>query len=138
MHILKEGATMKAFLIDSKTDEFKAVDIEPTLKEYYRMLGCDCIDITVRRIGGVPYNIIVDDEGLLKPNRVSACCVSPKKANGTFEVLAGNLLIFGIDPDNYEHGNKSLDADDVENIKMSIGRFVFEDGSVHPVLAYSL
>lgn len=40
------------------------------LSDYYREIGCDCIDITSRIIGGKPFDIICDDEGLLKDNPV--------------------------------------------------------------------
>lgn len=56
---------MKGYLIDSKTDECYVADIEePSLDEYYRLLGCDCIDIVMRNVRGHLLNIVVDDIGL--------------------------------------------------------------------------
>lgn len=45
------------------------------LKDFYREIGCDCIDIARRTIGGKQFDIFVDDEGLLKADagkRISA------------------------------------------------------------------
>ena len=56
------------------------------LQDYYRLIGCDCIEITNREIRGKRYDIICDDEGLLKAEpQVSA-------VNGRGEaMLVGNL-----------------------------------------------
>ena len=36
------------------------------LNDFYREIGCDCIDIARRSVGGKMFDIFVDDEGLLK------------------------------------------------------------------------
>lgn len=36
------------------------------LDDFYREIGCSCIDIARRSIGGKMFDIFVDDEGLLK------------------------------------------------------------------------
>ena len=130
----KKGETMRAFLIDSKTDECKTVDIEPSLDEYYRLIRCECIDITLRRICGRHYNIVVDDEGLLKPNRASALCVT----EGIDEVLAGSLLIFGVNLEECDEDFQTLTDEDILGILSCIKQFEFNDGSVHPVLTYTI
>ena len=58
------------------------------LKDYYAAIGCSCITIVRRTIGGKPFEIICDDEGLLvdKP-KVSAVDSALKG------MLVGNLLI---------------------------------------------
>lgn len=127
---------MRAYFINSKTDEHKAIDIEPKLDEYYRLIGCRCIYFIIREIDGHPYNIILDDEGLLKPNRVAAVSVQ-SSLFGTHEHLAGNLLIFGVDPDDYEHGCKSLTDDELLQIRRRMIDGIFADGSEHPVLFYT-
>jgi len=110
--------------------------VEPKLDEYYRLIGCRCVDFAVREIDGHPYNIILDDEGLLKPNRIAA--VSAKSDIwGNQERLAGNLLIFGLDPDDYEHGCKSLTDEELLQIQRRMIDGVFADGSEHPVLWYT-
>ena len=59
-----------------------------TLTDYYKLIGCRCIDIIHRRIGDVRVEIVIDDEGLFVENpKPSAISV-----DGT-PVLFGNLLI---------------------------------------------
>ena len=59
-----------------------------TLADYYKLIGCRCIDIVRRTIGDVEVEIVLDDEGFLVEN--------PKPSGidvtGT-PVLYGNLLI---------------------------------------------
>jgi hypothetical protein len=43
------------------------VNIEPTLKNYYKKLDCECIDIQERKFGGVPFDIVCDDEACCYP-----------------------------------------------------------------------
>ena len=127
---------MRAYFINSETDEHEAIDIEPTLDEYYRLIGCRCVDFIIREIDGHPYNIILDDEGLLKPNRIAA--VSAKSdICGNKEHLAGNILIFGVDAEDFEHGCKSLTDDELLQIRRRMIDGIFADGSEHPVLVYS-
>ena len=125
---------MKAYLINSKTEEHGPVDAEPTLEEYYRLVGCRCVDFIIRKIAGRPYAFIVDDEGMLKEsNRTSAASLF-----GRLEQLFGNVLIFGSDPRNEEHGMRSLTDDDLGRISSSMFVGAFPDGSTHPVLSYTL
>lgn len=44
--------------------------IECSLKSYYRALDCDCIDVVNRRLGGHRFDIICDDEALLKADPI--------------------------------------------------------------------
>lgn len=127
---------MRAYFINSETDEHGAIELEPKLDEYYRLIGCRCVDFAVREIDGHPYNIVLDDEGLLKPNRIAAISVQSDMW-GNQERLAGNLLIFGLDPDDYEHGCKSLTDEELLQIQRRMIDGVFADGSEHPVLWYT-
>lgn len=127
---------MRAYFINSETDEHVAIEVEPRLDEHYRLIGCRCVDFAVREIDGHPYNIVLDDEGLLKPNRIAAISVQSDMW-GNQERLAGNLLIFGLDPDDYEHGCKSLTDEELLQIQRRMIDGVFADGSEHPVLWYT-
>ena len=53
---------MKMLLIDVKNREVRMLEAS-TLKEYYKLIGCDIIDIVQRKIAGKYYEIICDDEG---------------------------------------------------------------------------
>lgn len=62
------------------------------LKDFYRLIGCDCVDIAVRSVMGHVLNFVVDDEGLL----VDRPQVRASNVEMT-DILAGNLLVFGMD-----------------------------------------
>jgi len=123
---------MRAYYLNSKTDEHGPIEVEPSLNEYHRLIGCDCITVVTREVSGHPFDIVLDDDGLLKPNRVSAISVEAD-VFGTQEKLVGNLLIFGVDPDNYEHGNRSLTDDEL----VQIGEHVMYAFGVCPILFYT-
>lgn len=127
---------MRAYFIDSKTDEHNVIDIEPTLDEYYRLIDCTCVDIIMREIDGHPYNIVLDDMGLLVPNRIAAISVT-SNLFGDRERIAWNLLIFGVDTEDLESGLKSLTDDEVRQIERRMIQGLFRDGMEHPVLFYT-
>lgn len=78
---------MKMLLLDVVNKDVRMVEAN-TLDDYYRLIGCDYVDIIHRRIGDVEVEIVLDDEGLLvedpKPSGISV--------NGSI-MLWGNLLI---------------------------------------------
>lgn len=68
-----------------------AMEIEDKLETFYDLIGCSAIDIVRRPIGGKDFNVIVDDEGLLKANVIIS---ATSKHN--FVELVGNLIIAGL------------------------------------------
>ena len=78
---------MKMLMLDVVNKNIKMVEAN-TLADYYKLIGCRCIDIIHRRIGDVEVEIVLDDEGLFvenpKPSAVSV---------GGTPMLFGNLLI---------------------------------------------
>lgn len=78
---------MKYLLLDVENKDIKMVEAND-LEDYYKLIGCRCIDIVSRRIGDVEVEIVLDDEGALvdKP-KISAIDVTGQPA------LFGNLLI---------------------------------------------
>ena len=87
-------------LVDVTKRTIKKVTIEKSLDGYYAALNCRCIDIVSRTIGGMPFLIVCDDEGLLK----SDMCVSAIAPSGE-TMLVGNLFIV-----------KSDGTDDIESL----------------------
>ena len=87
---------MKAYLIDVNEGRHEVVEISEhdQLGQFYKLIGCECIDIAVRRIGGKPFNIIVDDEGLLVSHPIISAVDGRMRG-----MLAGNLVIMGMDSD---------------------------------------
>lgn len=80
---------MKALLIDVNRREIAEVDIF-NRPDIYKLINCRTIDVIRRYIGSDKrlYDIILDDEGKLKPNQIVSGISSDFS-----ELLVGNLLI---------------------------------------------
>lgn len=78
---------MRFFYIDVVNQEFKAVVMEDKLQNYYNALHCDCIDITQIEVEGVEFDVICDDEGLLKEN------ITPSIYINDDYMIFGNVLL---------------------------------------------
>jgi len=83
---------MKALWIDRETNMAKVVETDGKLDSLYKMCHCDCIEIVVRKVGGIPFNIVCDDEGLLKGDVMYTAFYS----DGTPEI-AGSICVFSCD-----------------------------------------
>ena len=81
---------MKALLLDTVGKTTKVVDAN-TLEDYYGLIGCDCIDIVTRKIGRKVYDIIVDDEGLLKDDPIISAIDDFGRV-----MLVGSMIICGL------------------------------------------
>ena len=78
---------MKMLMIDVENRKVEMVEANG-LKDYYKLIGCRCIDIVRRTIGDVEVEIVLDDEGFLVENpKLSGIDVTGTPA------LYGNLLI---------------------------------------------
>ena len=79
---------MKTVFIDVLNQKVKTLDIENELEVFYELINCRTIDMTMRKIGGKPYVIICDDEGLLTDAPILSA------VNHNLEpMLVGNLII---------------------------------------------
>lgn len=109
-----KSETIKAYYINPKTDTACECDIVDSLDVFYDMLDCGTIDIVNRAIGRYGqrrYDIICDDEGLMKDDPY----ISAIDKNGQ-PMLVGSLLVVGEADDD---GNiTSLDDDDIKFLKM--------------------
>lgn len=83
---------LRGVLVDVENETASVVEIPDKLDELYKILNCDCIDITVRRIGyrKQRFNIVCDDEGLLKADHKISAIDNLGQAQ-----LVGNLFIVG-------------------------------------------
>lgn len=120
---------MIGFLIDVNGDNTGLVEIGDGnhLKQFYDLIGCRCIDITVRKVGGKPYNIVLDDEGLL----VGEPTISAIDGE-MHSMLAGNLILFGMADD---MDLASIEAADVPNIIGNMYEvFDFDTLKTHPIV----
>jgi len=81
---------MRVVFINPERRAAEVLDIRDELSEFYRLIGCDCIDIVSRSIGGVEFDIICDDEGLFAESpRISAV---DRLGN---VMLVGSLIVTG-------------------------------------------
>lgn len=61
---------MKVGIFDAKTRQFRVEDIKDDLETFYKIIDCDTIDIVTRYVNDVQFDIICDDEGLLKEDPI--------------------------------------------------------------------
>ncbi len=114
---------VRVLVFDGK--DFTLVTVEK-LDDYYKLLECDCFDIAQRKIGGVAYDIFVDDIGLFR-DKPLVTAVDPDG----HPMLVGNLLFANHDG---EGNTTSLSDEDVLRICGSMGRVYLGDGSSHYVV----
>lgn len=75
-------------LVNVDRNEISIQTLPANLEGYYKALDCTCIDIVSRRIGGEEFDIICDDEGLLKAHPIISAISSDRQP-----MLVGNLFI---------------------------------------------
>lgn len=81
---------------------------EDKLRAYYKYLDCACIDLACVEIDGYEYDIICDDEALIKGNQVPTLYINED------QVLFGSLLFCKV---NDEGETVGLDDEDFERIE---------------------
>ena len=116
---------IKGILITTNSAEITSA--EDKLNVWYTLLNCDCIDIITRKIGDKYYDIVCDDEALLKSEPLPrAVCRNAR------EVLFGNIFICGLADD--EGNLTSLGDDDVEKL----ARYILQHPDLGPILNYNI
>ena len=111
---------MKAFWVDRETNKAQIVETNGGLEDMYRMCHCRCIDITVVSIKHMPFNVVVDDEGLL----VDKPMITVFDQFGE-PMLAGSVVFFGVDKETYEL--TSLDKRHLDALLERTGMAVMSD-----------
>lgn len=106
--------TIKAYLINPDENTHGPIEIVDDLDSLYATLNCTCIDIPVRSIAGIPFDVVCDDEGLLKAEPF----ISAIRNEITCEpMLVGRLLLCHSDAD----GNlASLSEEDISLISRHV------------------
>jgi len=103
-------------LLDAEHQKVSVVAVKPELERYYQLLNCTCIDIVSRKVGDAYYDIICDDEGLLKNDPVVSGVIINKEGE-VQPILFGNLLFCNTDGEGNEVG---LTNDDLDNLLRNI------------------
>lgn len=110
---------VRGILIDVSGNKVEEREVEEcNLDDLYGILNCNTIDIVVRTIGGKPFDIVCDDEGLLKENPI----VTAISEKGDY-MLVGNLFICNHNKDCLA----SLNDDDIAHIMDNMSHSVFID-----------
>lgn len=100
--------TIRGFFIDPENNTAEERTIEKSLDSYYSLLRCDTIDIVSRSIGGKRYDIICDDEALLK----APAYASALDSNG-HPALVNALFVVKFDG---RDDVTDLDDEDINNV----------------------
>lgn len=82
--------------VDDTTITCELRTIKDDLKEFYSIIDCRAIDIVKRVFGGVVFDIVLDDEGLLKANTTNEWPTSWWQGEGytpNHEGLFGTLIL---------------------------------------------
>ena len=128
---------MKVFFLDVENDLNTGVrdlfgdaendaGMDDALKVYRDLIGCDLIDIATRKIDGIEYDLIIDDEGLYSDNaKVSALTSSMKPA------LVGNVIVTR---STLEGNQAGLSDDDIGHIRDSVAWMQGNDGLYNVLL----
>lgn len=94
------------------------------LEDYYRLMEVEIIDIVTRKINGKYYDIICDDEGLLKDKPIPTVFDTNREP-----MIVGNIIIAGLAD---EDGNMTdLTDEDIVAINASLGIVRFNNGTKH-------
>lgn len=80
------------------------IDDTDKLNEYYRYLDCHCIDMVTINVDGYAYDVVCDDEALLRQPLVPSLYISEE------QVFFGNLSFVKIDE---EGASVGLDREDM-------------------------
>ena len=100
---------MNFILIDTEEQRQLILNFDPTIDNFCEFLFCDSVEIIIKSIGGKEYFIIVDDEALLKENKIIS--VLNKKYKPLY---VGNVLIGCIGKDNKITGlENNFDYDNI-------------------------
>jgi len=112
------------FLVNPYTHEAKRVEFRDELDELYRLLDVRTIDIVTRRVAGLEFTIVCDDEGLLIDRPRPSAIDESRHA-----MLVGPLLFTA-----GTHGEdlEGLTDDDVKILTRSVGHYRI-DGDEKPV-----
>lgn len=110
---------IKGVLIDTTTNEIKAIDFEHNdYKDFHTLIHCDYFDIVTRKFGDTYCDIFCDDEGLIKGGKkIPSIFTFSEDKETMVEQIVGSVFIC----DHDDEGNSiSLNEQQLSNIIKSI------------------
>lgn len=109
---VKPPKLFKVMRIDTEKEAPEIITTPGGLAEWYKLIGCQIIDIQERMIEGAAYDFIIDEEAPLK----DGAKVSALDKDGKPQFI-GNLVICKYDG---EGGETGLDEEDINRINRHI------------------
>lgn len=118
---------IEVVVIDTDAKTIYPSQIENNLKTFYQVLKCSCIDIVTREFAGVSLDVILDDEGLLDPDKAKrpAIITTDRKGERVLEQLVGNCIICAHDD---EGETISLTSEQMKAVSKCV--FLFHNGQM--------
>ena len=98
--------SMRVFVVDVNVGTYYTDDIEPKLEDYYRVIGCELVDIIEVSVGGKQFDLIADDEGMFVPHGARPSVFT----NGDQIVSVGTVIFCHCDKNGNETGLNDGDA----------------------------
>ncbi len=93
------------FLNVQENKQPEAMEIEDDIHTFYKLIGCEGIDVVRRYISGKWYRVICDDTGRMKPRPKLSMCDTMLDYP-----IAGNIIIAGVE-DRFGELTSLTDAD---------------------------
>lgn len=121
---MPKTTTITGYFVDPEHGIAEPRTIERSLRGYYDLLRCDLIDIAPRAFGARRFDIICDDEGLLKEKPL----VSAYHRDGT-PMLVGPLFVCKSDGHDNEDSLSPEELDYVDLYRETV--WGIRDGEIH-------
>jgi hypothetical protein len=123
--------TIKGFYVGR--GEYGVREVEGHYTKLRKLINCDLIDIVVRKIGDTYYNIVCDDEGLFKENKIWSGITTNKGV--IVEQIAGPIFITKDDG----QGNLiGLEDKEVKTVLQSITHYISDKLDLQPTVRMTL
>lgn len=121
---------MKCIYLNVEEKAFpKVIDIDDDLKVFYKLIGCQYVDMVRRKIGDKHYVIICDDEGLFKENPIVSAVDTNFKP-----MFVGNLIIVKDGEDGEVIG---LSEEDIKQILRNTNTYFTFKNNIYQALQMS-
>lgn len=110
---------MKGLLI---TNEGETRIVEASgLKDYYKLIGCDCIDMLSLLVDGVEFVFVFDDNGRFNSENTTTVIYFADMKNTLFPIdIVGNVIVFKSDRTNIDSGCMDMSEHDIAIIESTI------------------
>lgn len=121
-----DGNMIKAMVLDVKKNSCGVKEIKDDLDTLYELIGCETVEGHIRKIDGVAFDFLMDEEGRYKDDPIVSVVDDKNKP-----MFVGNVIICHHD----DEGNlTSLTSDDCTRIFTHLDSAMRKDGETGIVL----